>query len=266
MTTNKDLNQPAFNSLAWDVPLNANFGSIDLALGGTTTLNATGASGINPLTPAQYTPLILSITGVLSANVDYQIPISVGGQWIVANSTTGAFTVTISSEGGGASLVIAAGTRRLVYSDGTNIRSSFSVLQIAEGGTGGITASEARDNLGVGSSNNVSFQSVSDIWGNLRKVPENVQGGSYTLVLSDSGKYISTTSNVNVPAGIFVAGDTVTVFNYGSGTLTISQGVGTTMYLAGVGTTGNRTLSINGLATVLCVASNTFVITGAGLL
>lgn len=121
MTTNKDLNQPAFNSGSWDVPLNANFGFIDLALGGTTALNVTAASGTITLTSAQYTPLILSITGTLTANVNYQIPAGVGGQWIVSNATTGAFTVTISSAGGGASVVVGVGTGTAISSNGTSV-------------------------------------------------------------------------------------------------------------------------------------------------
>jgi hypothetical protein len=37
------------------------------------------------------------------------------------------------------------------------------------------------------------------------------------------------------------------------------------MYLAGSATTGNRTLAQRGIATILCVASNTFVCSGAGV-
>jgi hypothetical protein len=37
------------------------------------------------------------------------------------------------------------------------------------------------------------------------------------------------------------------------------------MYLGGTATTGNRTLAQRGIATVLCVTSNIFVISGAGL-
>ena len=37
------------------------------------------------------------------------------------------------------------------------------------------------------------------------------------------------------------------------------------MYLVGTSTTGNRTLAQRGLATIVCVASNTFVISGGGL-
>ena len=43
------------------------------------------------------------------------------------------------------------------------------------------------------------------------------------------------------------------------------QGSGTTVYLGGVGSTGNKTLSAKGLATILCVGTNQFVIVGAGV-
>jgi hypothetical protein len=37
------------------------------------------------------------------------------------------------------------------------------------------------------------------------------------------------------------------------------------MYLVGTATTGNRTLAQRGVATVLCVGTDTFVIMGGGL-
>ena len=37
------------------------------------------------------------------------------------------------------------------------------------------------------------------------------------------------------------------------------------MYFVGTASTGSRTLAQRGLATVYCVAANTFVITGGGL-
>lgn len=128
-TTNKDLNQPAVSSTNWDVPLNANFGYIDDALGGNTTKSATGV-GTTPvvLTTAEYQKLVLTITGTLTANVNYRIPSGIGGQWIVRNGTTGSFTVTISSGGGGTTAVIPQGYARTVYSDGTNIRFSDDIV------------------------------------------------------------------------------------------------------------------------------------------
>ena len=128
-TTNKDLDQPIPNSTNWDVPLNSNFGVIDAALGGNTSFNVTGV-GTTPvvLTATQYQKLILTFTGTLTASVNYRIPSGVGGQWIVRNDTTGAFTLTISSGGLGASVEVPQGTARTVYSDGTNIRSADSAV------------------------------------------------------------------------------------------------------------------------------------------
>jgi hypothetical protein len=124
-TANKDLNEPLVNSTNWDVPLNANTAILDAALGGTTSFNVTGI-GTTPvvLTTTQYQKLILNFTGVLSANVNYRIPSGVGGQWVVRNGSTGAFTLTISSGGLGTSFEVPQGSVRTVYSDGTNIRST----------------------------------------------------------------------------------------------------------------------------------------------
>ena len=98
-------------------------------------------------------------------------------------------------------------------------------------------------------------------------IPQNSQTGAYTLVATDNGKHINTTTGgVTVPNGVFSAGDVVSIFNDSTSDQTITQGAGVTLRLAGSATTGNRTLSQYGLATVLCVGgSNEFVISGAGL-
>ena len=97
-------------------------------------------------------------------------------------------------------------------------------------------------------------------------VAQNSKTSSYTLVISDVGKHISiTTGGVTVPSGVFSAGDVVSVYNNSGSDQTITQGASTTLRNAGTADTGNRTLAQYGLCTILCVASNTFVITGAGL-
>jgi hypothetical protein len=128
-TTNKDLAQPVVNSTNWDVPLNTNASVIDAALGGNTTKNVTGV-GTTPvvLTTAEYQKLILTFSGTLTANVTYHIPSGVGGQWVVRNATSGAFTLTIGNVAAGTSVAINQGSQRIVYSDGTNIRFSDDVL------------------------------------------------------------------------------------------------------------------------------------------
>jgi hypothetical protein len=111
-----------------------------------------------------------------------------------------------------------------------------------------------------------TFTTVADSIGNVRLVPQNAQGSSYVLVAADSGKHISiSTGGVTVPSGVFSIGDTVTIYNNSGSNQTITQGGSVTLRQVGTANTGNRTLSQYGLATVLCVASNTFVITGGGL-
>jgi hypothetical protein len=105
-----------------------------------------------------------------------------------------------------------------------------------------------------------------DSKGELRDIPVDNKTSAYTLVSSDLGKTISiTTGGVTVPASVFAPGDAITIYNNSASNQTITQGASVTMYLAGTATTGNRTLAQRGIATALCIATNTFVISGAGL-
>ncbi len=97
-------------------------------------------------------------------------------------------------------------------------------------------------------------------------IPQNSQTGAYTLVAGDNGKHINiTTGGVTVPSGVFSAGNVVSIFNDSGSNQTITQGSSVTLRLAGTATTSDRTLAQYGLCTVLCIGSNDFVISGAGL-
>lgn len=102
--------------------------------------------------------------------------------------------------------------------------------------------------------------------GSLTQLPINNQTGAYVLVASDAGKTISiTTGGVTVNSGIFSAGDNITIFNNSSSSQTITQGTSVTLRQASTTNTGNRTLANYGVCTLLCVATDTFVISGVGL-
>ena len=88
---------------------------------------------------------------------------------------------------------------------------------------------------------------------------------SYTLTASDIGTLVTTDSAVTVDQNIFTAGDAITIYNNSASNITITQGTNVTFYLAGTATTGSRTLAQRGVATVLCVSSNAFVVSGSGL-
>ena len=100
-------------SNVWDVPLAANWITLDAAVSGTTTVSLSSSNVIlvRPTYPTSPNPagvtnciqnLRLLLTGALSANVSVSIPSGVPGMWIVDNQTTGsAFTVTVNTTAGG---------------------------------------------------------------------------------------------------------------------------------------------------------------------
>lgn len=138
-----------------------------------------------------------------------------------------------------------------IYSSGAD------VLAVTTGGVQRLTISAA----------NATFSaSVLDSKGDLRAIPQNSQTSAYVLVAADAGRHISiTTGGVTVPSGVFAIGDTISIYNNSTSNQTITQGGSVTLRQAGTANTGNRTLAQYGVATVICVASNTFVISGAGL-
>jgi hypothetical protein len=98
------------------------------------------------------------------------------------------------------------------------------------------------------------------------QIPANSQTSAYVLVAGDAGKHINiTTGGVTVNTSVFATGDAVSIYNNSGSDQTITQGTSVTMRHAGTADTGNRTLAQYGVATILCVGSNTFVISGAGL-
>jgi hypothetical protein len=107
---------------------------------------------------------------------------------------------------------------------------------------------------------------ISDVAGNLRDIVNNAKTSAYVLALTDNGEMINiTTGGVTINSGIFSAGNNVTIYNNSASSQTITQGAGVTLRLAGSSTTGNRTLALRGICTIVCVASNEFVVSGAGL-
>jgi len=123
------------------------------------------------------------------------------------------------------------------------------------------------NNLVLDSSANVTGGgTISDSKGEVRTVPINSQTSAYVTVAADAGKFISiTTGGVTVNASTgFTAGQSVSIYNNSGSSQTITA-TGVTLRQVGTANTGNRTLAQYGLCTILCVASNTYVITGGGV-
>jgi len=98
------------------------------------------------------------------------------------------------------------------------------------------------------------------------KIPATTKTSAYTLVATDAGKHINiTTGGITVPSGVFSVGDVVSIYNNSNNNQTITKSSGVTLRGAGTSSISDRTLAQYGLATILCVAPNVFVIIGSGL-
>jgi trimeric autotransporter adhesin len=211
-------------------------------------INTSGALGIGPTATASYgTAGQVLVSGGSAAQPSWTNTVSAATTFstsitssILYGGTTSSSTLTLQSTSG------AGSTDSIVFKVGN---------------AGAVTA------MTISTTGAVSTAStISDSIGNVRTIVQNSQTSSYTLVATDNGKHISiTTGGVTVPASVFSAGQNIVIFNNSSSTQTITQGSSVTMTLAGSTTTGNRSLASYGVATVLCTASNTFVITGQGL-
>lgn len=119
MTTKTNLTQPTYNSIDWNVPLNANFGVLNNALGNTEYVSV--ALGDVTLDTTQSQNMRIGVTGVLTANRTLFFPAGLTGSWVVTNATTGAYTLTVRNVSGSGSVTVTQGTSAIVWSDGTNI-------------------------------------------------------------------------------------------------------------------------------------------------
>ena len=127
-TTNLALNEPAYNSTSptWDQPLNYNSTILDAVLGNTTSIALTNSNvtltGPSSTSGGQTQAMRITLTGAISANIIVTIPSGISGRWIVYNTTSGTYTITIASGGGGSTVTVPQGYNTSIYSDGTNIR------------------------------------------------------------------------------------------------------------------------------------------------
>jgi hypothetical protein len=143
-------------------------------------------SGTYTLTGSELNRVAYRFTGLLTGNRTIVVPATVQQYW-VDNQTTGSYTLTISSSGGGNVFVIAQGERAILYCDGTNVLNASTQgisipLTVAEGGTGSTTAGGALINLG-GTATGISIftaASQAAVWSALGPAQAgNVNGGSF---------------------------------------------------------------------------------------
>ena len=173
----------------------------------------------------------------------------------------------ISEVGSGDFSIITNGTNLYIQKDATSGYAEDMIHCIANGAVklfydGGSTAKVETTSSGAKVNGDLEVTGTISPSGMI----VNARTSGYSLVASDAGKLVTmTTGDCSVLQNVFSAGNAVTVYNNSNNAFSILQGSGVTMYLAGTTSSGNRTLRGRGMATIVCVASNTFSIAGSGL-
>lgn len=88
-------------------------------LGGTLLTKSVAGGAAVTLTAAEGRNSIILLTGALTANINVIVP-TVGRSWVIANNTTGAFTVTVKTATG-SGVVVPQATAAQLYCNGTNV-------------------------------------------------------------------------------------------------------------------------------------------------
>ncbi len=128
-----------------------------------TSISVAG-SGTYTLTASELNRIAYNFTGLLTGNRDIIVPATVQQYW-VSNATTGSYTLTVKTAAG-TGITIASGQRGIFYCNGTDVvdadTSTVSLpIAVNQGGTGAITASAARINLGATSVGDALFTAAS---------------------------------------------------------------------------------------------------------
>ena len=204
--------------------------------------NIVGVVGVNASGIITATSFAGNVTGNVTGN---------------ASGLTGTPDITVRNITG----VAATFTGVVTYEDVTNVDSvgiitARSGIKFGAAGIGGTIAANGNATL-AGIVTATSFSGPTN-------VPTG-QTGTVTLAASDAGKHVAATGTVTLGTGIFAVGDAVTIWNNSAGNINIDVSAVTCYNAADATTTSPRVLAQRGLATILCVAANTYVISGAGL-
>jgi hypothetical protein len=215
-------------------------------------INSTGNTGFGTASPTERVSVVGNITATGGLTLGTALPVASGG--------TGAVTLT--------GVVIGNGT------------SAFTVKTNPAGAFVGTTDTQTITNKTFTTGNTLDAgTSVSDT-GTLgdrspgfRGSPLNQQTGTaYTLVLTDAGKLLKMTNTSSVTLTVppnssvaFPIGTTILVLNDNTTSSSIVRGAGVELQIAGTGTTGNRTLSVAAVVTLVKTDTNYWYVYGAGL-
>lgn len=240
----------------------------------------------------------LRCTGTTGGSTRNLVVPSIEKPYIVQNDCADSIVVKTAA---GTGVTVIAGATMWVYSDGTNVVdvvshvTSLTAYNVTSTNIAGInvtatnliatnvtatdlTATGAAAinftatnvfSSGLDANNSINDSgTIAATSPGFRSIPQNSQTGAYTLALTDAGKHISiTTGGVVIPANgsvAFPTGTAVVIYNNSTSPQNISITTDTLRF-AGTTNTGTRALAAYGVATVIKVASTTWVISGTGV-
>lgn len=268
------------NTTTWGDVTNINLGTaIEEAIVGSADVTFSGNNITLSLsdTNASQTArnMRLRCTGSTGGSTRTLVVPSIEKPYIVQNDCADSVLVKTAAGNG---ITVPTGKTMWVYSDGTNVVDV--VTHLTSLTTDSLTATNiTATNLTATNVSSSAFDATNAVNDagtiaaaspGFRGVPASAQatGSAITLALTDAGKRVPNTSGGWViPANASVAFpvDTAIVLYNNSGSSQTISITSDTLRWAGTASTGSRTLAQYGVATIVKVASTTWVITGAGV-
>ena len=143
---------------------------------------------------------------------------------------------------------------------------SFSIAALLLTSANITTLNSSSANITTLTGASATITTILDGSGNVRDVPSAgaAKTSVYTLSISDVGEFITigTGGGIDVPNGVFSAGNALAIFNNTSGNRTISLTI-TTAYISGTDTDRSSVnLATRGVATVLFISNSVCVLSG----
>ena len=108
----------------------------------------------------------------------------------------------------------------------------------------------------------VTAPTVSDSYGDLRKIDIVVLSGAFTATLANLGSCLSINGTLIIPLNVFSAGDYFYIYNRTGGEISYTPTPGVTIVRSGTTDVGTRPIANYGFVQMVCIASNSFVAFG----
>jgi hypothetical protein len=174
--------------------------------------------------------------------------------------TITAGTATVNTSG---SLVLAQYQGGVLYFTSASAAVFFQFATPASGDIEAVTVTSPITGGGTSGSVAIGFDATA-----ANTLTLNAQTGTtYTLVIADAANKLVTTSNasavtVTIPPSVFSTGQQINVASIGVGLTTFAQGAGVTITSTGATSSAPKLRAQNSACTVICTASNTFLVIG----